>query len=98
MIAGESGGVGRDSWGLWGGHVHTTIFKMDSRQNLLHGTWSSAHCYLPAWMGGEFGREWTRVYGWLSPCAVHQKLSQHCSLAIPQYKIKSLNLKKKKTI
>ena len=32
MVAGQSGGVGRDSWGLWEGHVHTTIFKMDSRQ------------------------------------------------------------------
>ena len=40
-----------------------------------------------AWMGGEFGGEWMHVYVWLNPFAVHLKLSQHCSLAIPQHKI-----------
>ena len=24
--------VGRDSYGLWEGHVHTTLFKMDNQQ------------------------------------------------------------------
>ena len=28
--------------------------------------------------GGEFGEEWIHVYMWLSPFAVHLKLSQHC--------------------
>ena len=23
---------GRDSYGIWGGHMHTTIFKMDNQQ------------------------------------------------------------------
>ena len=23
---------GRDSWGVWDGHVHTTTFKMDNQQ------------------------------------------------------------------
>ena len=23
---------GRDSWGVWDGHVHTAIFKMDNQQ------------------------------------------------------------------
>ena len=32
---------------------------------------------LSAWMGGEFGGEWIHVYVWLSPFAVHLKLSQH---------------------
>ena len=41
-------------------------------------TWNSAQCYVPAWMGGEFGREWIIVYVWLSPLPVHLKLSQHC--------------------
>ena len=27
---------------------------------------------------GEFGGEWTHVYGWLSNSAVPLKLSQHC--------------------
>ena len=31
-------------------------------------------------MGGEFGGEWIYVCGWLSPFAVHLKLSQHCLL------------------
>ena len=29
-------------------------------------------------MGGEFGGEWIRIYVWLSPFALHLKLSQHC--------------------
>ena len=31
-------------------------------------------------MGGEFGGEWIHVCVWLSPFAVHLKLSQHCLL------------------
>ena len=42
-----------------------------------------------AWMGGEFGREWIHEYVWLSPLAVHLKLSQHFEPSIPQYKMKS---------
>jgi len=30
-----------------------------------------------AWMGGELGGEWIHVCGWLTPFAVHLKLSQH---------------------
>jgi len=32
----------------------------------------------PSWMGREFGGEKIHVYAWLSPSAVHLKLSQHC--------------------
>ena len=32
-------------------------------------------CYEAAWVGGEFGGEWIHVYVWLSPFAVHLKLS-----------------------
>ena len=35
-------------------------------------------CYVAACMGGEFGGERICVYVWLSPFAVHLKLSQHC--------------------
>ena len=31
-------------------------------------------------MGGESGGEWIHVNVWLSPFAVHLKLSQHCLL------------------
>ena len=41
-----------------------------------------------AWVGGELGGEWIHVYTWLSPFVVHLTLSQHCYLAILQYKIK----------
>ena len=44
---------------------------------------------LAAWMGGDSGGKWICVYVWLSPSAVHLKLSQHRSLAIFQSKIKS---------
>ena len=27
--------------------------------DLLYSTWNSAQCYVAAWMGGEFGGEWT---------------------------------------
>ena len=41
-------------------------------------------------MGGEFGGKCAHVYVWLSPFAVHLKLSQHYQSATFQYKIKSL--------
>ena len=42
----------------------------------------------PGWEG-SLGGKWIHVYVWLSPFAVHLKLSQHCQSAIVQYKIKS---------
>ena len=42
--------------------------------------------------GRGFRGEWIHVY----PFAVHLKLPQHCSLAIPQYKIKTLKSEEKK--
>ena len=44
-------------------------------------------------MAGEFGGEWIHVYVWPSSFAVHLKLSQHCLLAILQYKIKRFKKK-----
>ena len=52
--------------------------KWITNKDLLHSTWKSAQCHRSAWMGGEFGGEWIHVYVWLSPFAVHLKLSQHC--------------------
>ena len=31
--------------------------------------------YVTAWIEGEFGEEWIHVYVWLSPFALHLKLS-----------------------
>ena len=47
-------------------------------------------------MGEEFMGEWRHVYLWLSPFAVHPKLSQHCKPAIIQEKIKKLKQQQKK--
>ena len=44
--------------------------------------------YVAAWKGGEFGGEGIHVNVRLSPFAVPLKLSQHCSSALLQYKIK----------
>ena len=38
---------------------------------------NSAQCQKAAWIGGEFGGERMRVDLWLSPFAVHLKLSQY---------------------
>ena len=57
-------------------HVHTTIFKLENQQGPIpYSTWDSAQRYVAAWMGGEFGGEWRRVYVRLSPFAVHLQLS-----------------------
>ena len=54
--------------------------KLITIKDLLYSTQNSAQCYVAAWMGGEFGGEWTQVFVWLSPFAVHLKLSQNCLL------------------
>ena len=52
--------------------------KWVANKDLLYNTRNSAQCYVAAWMGGEFGGEWTHVCGWLSPVTVHLELPQHC--------------------
>ena len=64
--------------------------KWRTNKDLLYSTENSAQCHVAAWMGAGFRGEWTHVYVCLSPFAVYLKLSQHCELAIPQYKTKSL--------
>ena len=61
---------------------------MDSQQASTVQHMELSQSYVAAWMGGEFGGEWMHVYVWLSPFAVHLKLSQRCSSAILQYKIR----------
>ena len=55
------------------GRVHTTIFKGITDGGLWPG--SSADCYVAASMGREFGGERICVCVWLSPFAVHLKLT-----------------------
>ena len=75
------GGVGR-----WGEGI-VRDFRMDrytllclkwmTNKDLLTSTRNSAPCYVAAWVGCGFRGERIHVYGWLSPFAVHLKLSQH---------------------
>ena len=59
---------------------HTLLFfKWITNKNLWYSTGNSAQCYMAAWMGGEFGKEWIHIYVWPSPFPVH-KLSWHCLL------------------
>ena len=62
--------------------------KWISNRDLLYIIGNSAQCYVAAWRWREFGGKWLHVYVWLSPFAVHMKLSQHCLSATLQYKIK----------
>ena len=63
----------------FGVDMYTLLYlKRITSKDPLHNTWNSAQCFVVAWMGGEFGREWIHVYVWLSPFAVHIKLSQYC--------------------
>ena len=59
--------------------MYTRLYlKWITNKDLLDSTGSSAQCYVTTWMGGESGGEWIHVYLWLSPFAVHLKLSQYC--------------------
>ena len=60
------------------GCVHIAICKMDNQQAATIEHRDSAPCYVAAWMGGGFGGERIHVYVWLSPLAVHLKLSEQC--------------------
>ena len=64
-------------------------FKWITSKDLLYSTGNFAQCYVAAWMGGDL-EENGCLYIWLSSFGVHLKLSQHCLLAILQYKIQSL--------
>ena len=70
--------------------------KWISDKDLLYSTWNSAQCYVAGWIRGEFGGEWIHVSVWLSPLAVHLKLSQHYMLT-GYTPIQNKNLKKKKS-
>ena len=61
---------------IFGTDMYTLLcFKWITNKDLLYSTGNFAHCYVAAWIGGEFEGEWTHIYVWLSPFAVHLKLS-----------------------
>ena len=47
--------------------------KWIANEDLMYSTWDSVQCYVAAWMGEGFGREWIHVciyiYVWLNPFA-----------------------------
>ena len=54
---------GRDSQGLWEGHVHTAVFKMDNQQRpIAHGTLLNVTCQ-PGWEGGLGENGYMYMYG-----------------------------------
>ena len=56
--------------------MYTLLYlKRITNRDFLCGTGDSAQCSGPAWMGGQFGGGWTHGYVWLSPFAVHLKLT-----------------------
>ena len=57
--------------------MYTLLYlKWLSNKDLLYSSGNSAHCYVTAWMGGEFGGEWIPGYVRLSPFTVHLELLQ----------------------
>ena len=52
--------------------------KMDNQQGPNCTVQETAQCYVAVWIEGELQGEWIHIYVWLSPSAVHPKLSQHC--------------------
>ena len=73
------GRVGRRIVREFGMDMYTLLYlKWITDKILLYSAWNSAQSYLATCMGGESGGEWRHVSEWLSPFAVHLKLSQHC--------------------
>ena len=62
----------------FGMDMYTLLYlKWKTNKDLLYTTGNSVQCYMAAWTGREFVREWIDVYVWLDPCTVHLKLPQH---------------------
>ena len=68
MVAREKD-EGKDRWGAGIVMYALLYFKC------ITSTGNSAQRYVAAWMGGELGGERIHVCVWLSPFAVHLKLS-----------------------
>ena len=82
MLLFRTYGYQRGGWGEgvvreFGMDMHTLLYlKRITNKEVLYSTGNSAQCYVAAWMGRDFGGERICVYVWLSPFAVHLKLSQ----------------------
>ena len=64
--------------GEFGMDMYTLLYlKWIINKDLLYSTGNFAQCYVAARIGAESGGEWIHVCVWVSPFAVHLKLSQH---------------------
>ena len=55
----------------FGMDMYTLLYlKWITNKDIMYSMGNSAQRYVAAWMGGEFGAEWIRVYVWLSPFLV----------------------------
>ena len=62
--------------------MNTLLYlKGITNKDLLYSTGNSAHCYVAAWMGGEFGGEWIHIYIYMVQ-SLHSspETIQHCLL------------------
>ena len=64
-------GFGTDMYSL-------LYLKWITNKDLLYSIGNSTQCYVAAWMGKEFGEKRIHIYVWLSPFAIHLKLSLQC--------------------
>ena len=69
---------------------HTPVIAMDIHFPFIKNMEIPAQCYMAVWMGGGHGGKWTYGYVWLNSFDVHLRLSEHCWLAVSQYKNKKL--------
>ena len=72
--------------------MYTTLYlKWITNTVLPYSTGNAGQCHMTAWMGGEFGGEWTRVYIWLSPLSCTPKTITTLLISyIPVYNLKFL--------
>ena len=49
----------KGSWGVWGGHVHTAVFKMDNQQ----GPTVALCMWPPGWEGSLRENGYMHMYG-----------------------------------
>ena len=79
--------MGEEIVGAFGINVYTLLYwKWTTNKDLLYSIGNSAHCYVVAWMQGEFGGEWTHVYVWLS--ALQYTWHYHNTVNLLYYNIK----------
>ena len=72
------GRMGEGTVREFGTATYTLLYlKWITNKGLLYSRENSAQYCVEAWMGEEFGGEEIHVCVWLSPSAVHLKLSQH---------------------